>query len=144
MPRIAKAKVEASTSEVQAQGKAPTKRKSTPKKKTPPPPQPKVMYFNGVPYLTLEKQGVQGIYDVFAYKHSSDTNPLFLMGSFNSVSKEFVLNSNWKEVAKESLTVYRMALKEKAEDAMNKAYELQGVANPRLAAEVPDVTEITS
>jgi hypothetical protein len=144
MPRVAKAKVV----EVPAAGveeskpvKAPTKRKSTPKKKTPPPPQPKVMHFNGVPYLTLEKQGAEGIYDVYSYKPSSDTSPLFLMGSFNSVSKEFVLKADWKEKIQDSLSAYRKALKEKAEDAMDKAYELQGVQNPKFAGQVEEVQD---
>jgi Tfp pilus assembly protein PilE len=53
------------------------------------------------------------------------------MGSYNSVSKEFVLADDWKEKIQDSLAAYRNSLKEKAGEAMDKAYELQGVPNPK-------------
>lgn len=134
MPKVAKAKETSAEAAPPAPAPATapaktTKRKSTPKKKAAAPPQPKVMHLNGVPYLVLDKG--EELHEVYAYKPSSDTNPLVLMGSYNPVSKGLLLAENWKQNIQESLAMYRKALKEKAEDAMDKAYELQDVPNPK-------------
>jgi hypothetical protein len=81
----------------------------------------KTLTIQGVPYAVNDKN------EVFLYQHSSSTDEHIQIGTYDSKKESVILFDTWKDLVEERLQKYRMSLKQKTEEAMERARELQGV-----------------